>query len=83
MIFLCSRACSEFISVLVRTCLMVADIPQMDGASRSTIFYAVLLIIQSSSTLTVSSPNATPPAVKWYFHRWEDYIIFALFIFFR
>jgi hypothetical protein len=33
MIFLCSRACSESISVLVRTYLMVADIPQMDRAS--------------------------------------------------
>ncbi|KAF8489571.1 Ion transport protein-domain-containing protein, partial [Russula emetica] len=48
----------------------------------SIIFYAVLLTIQSSRTLTLSTPNATPPAVKGYFHMWEDYIIFALFVFF-
>ena len=49
----------------------------------SIIFYAVLLSIQSSRTIALSSPNATPPAVHGYFHNWEDYIIFALFVFFR
>jgi hypothetical protein len=49
----------------------------------SIILYAVLLTIQASRTSTLSSPTATPPAVVGYFHTWEDYIIFALFVFFR
>jgi hypothetical protein len=49
----------------------------------SIILYAVLLTIQASHTSTLSSSTATPPAVVGYFHTWEDYIIFALFVFFR
>ncbi|KAF8465445.1 Ion transport protein-domain-containing protein, partial [Russula ochroleuca] len=48
----------------------------------SILLYAVLLTIQTSRTLTLSSSSATPPAVVGYFQTWEDYIIFGLFVFF-
>ncbi|CAK5278246.1 unnamed protein product [Mycena citricolor] len=40
---------------------------------------AVLLVIQSSRTLTLSDP---PLTVRGYFHSWEDYALFALFVVF-
>lgn len=43
----------------------------------------MLLTIQTSRTITLPSSSATPPAVVGYFQTWEDYIIFALFVFFR
>ena len=49
----------------------------------SILLYAVLLTIQASRTLALSGPGATPPQEKHFFHQWEDYIIFALFVFFR
>ncbi|THH14934.1 hypothetical protein EW146_g5467 [Bondarzewia mesenterica] len=47
------------------------------------IFNAVILTIQASHSLTLSDPNAAPPPVKGYFHAWEDYALFVLFVFFR
>ncbi|KAI0247528.1 Ion transport protein-domain-containing protein [Lactifluus subvellereus] len=49
----------------------------------SILLYAVLLTTQASRTLTLPNPNASPPPVVGFFHTWEDYIIFFLFIFFR
>jgi len=43
---------------------------------------AVVLTIQASPTLTLASANASPQAVRTYFHTWEDYALFALFVFF-
>ncbi|KAJ7112947.1 Ion transport protein-domain-containing protein [Mycena epipterygia] len=41
------------------------------------IFNAVVLTIQSSRSLTLSNP---PTRVTGYFHSWEDYTLFVLFI---
>jgi voltage-dependent calcium channel len=49
----------------------------------SIILYAVLLTIQASRTLALPNLTATPPQVVGFFHSWEDYLIFALFVFFR
>ena len=43
---------------------------------------AVVLTIQASPTLTLASGNASPQAVNGYFHTWEDYALFVLFVFF-
>src|ERR1700722_3368548 len=45
----------------------------------------VILIIQSSRSSTLPTSDGTndtpsPPQVKGYFHSWEDYALFALFI---
>lgn len=49
----------------------------------SILLYAVLLTIQASRTVTLPNANASPPPVVGFFHAWEDYIIFSLFVFFR
>ncbi|KAG5641384.1 hypothetical protein DXG03_005366 [Asterophora parasitica] len=48
------------------------------------IFNAVVLTIQSALPLTLSTSDGTevPPRVKGYFHSWEDYALFVLFIVF-
>ncbi|KAJ7479857.1 Ion transport protein-domain-containing protein [Mycena latifolia] len=43
------------------------------------IFNAVVLTIQSSRSLTL---NDAPSTVTGYFHTWEDYALFVLFVFF-
>ncbi|KAH8980165.1 Ion transport protein-domain-containing protein [Lactarius hatsudake] len=48
----------------------------------SILFYAILLTIQASRSLTLSGSDATPPRVLGFFQTWEDYIIFSLFVLF-
>ncbi|CAA7264458.1 unnamed protein product [Cyclocybe aegerita] len=45
---------------------------------------AVILTIQAFTSLTLPTANGPtlPPRVKGYFHSWEDYALFALFIIF-
>lgn len=45
---------------------------------------AVILTLQSSPRLTLptSDGRSFPPMVKGYFHTWEDYALFVLFIIF-
>ena len=45
---------------------------------------AVVLTIQTypSSTLPTAEGLKLPPRIKGYFHSWEDYVLFALFIVF-
>ncbi|KAG2002361.1 high-affinity cell membrane calcium channel, variant 2 [Coprinopsis cinerea AmutBmut pab1-1] len=45
---------------------------------------AVVLSIQAFPSLTLPTANgpALPPRVKGYFHTWEDYVLFGLFIVF-
>ncbi|KAJ7583970.1 Ion transport protein-domain-containing protein [Mycena floridula] len=43
---------------------------------------AVVLTIQASRSLTLPSSDNKPPPVRGYFHFWEDYALFALFIIF-
>ena len=42
---------------------------------------AVALVVQASRTLLLS-PTQVPVAVTGYFHAWEDFVLFALFILF-
>ncbi|KAF9647780.1 hypothetical protein BDM02DRAFT_3187683 [Thelephora ganbajun] len=44
--------------------------------------HLVVLSIQSAHSLTLANPDAKPLQVRGYFHQWEDYALFALFIFF-
>ncbi|KAF9022796.1 hypothetical protein BDZ89DRAFT_1070394 [Hymenopellis radicata] len=46
------------------------------------ILNAVVLTIQSSRSLTVASDGDLPPTLSGYFHAWEDYVLFVLFIIF-
>ena len=48
------------------------------------ILNAVILTIQAFPSLTLPTANgpALPPRVRGYFHSWEDYVLFALFIVF-
>ncbi|KAL0948006.1 hypothetical protein HGRIS_010628 [Hohenbuehelia grisea] len=41
---------------------------------------AIILTIQAFPSLTLSGPNAAPPRESGYFHSWEDYALFVLFI---
>ncbi|KAG5652105.1 hypothetical protein H0H81_006278 [Sphagnurus paluster] len=45
---------------------------------------AVVLTIQAALPLTLSTSNGTavPPRIRGYFHSWEDYALFVLFIIF-
>ena len=43
---------------------------------------AVVLTIQGAKSLTLADEDAEPPRLKGYFHSWEDYVLFALFIVF-
>ncbi|KAG6861044.1 hypothetical protein C0995_004545 [Termitomyces sp. Mi166 len=45
---------------------------------------AVVLTLQATLPLTLSTSDGTavPPRIKGYFHSWEDYALFALFIIF-
>ncbi|KAK7047557.1 calcium channel protein [Paramarasmius palmivorus] len=43
---------------------------------------AVVLTIQGAQSLTLADEDAEPPRLKGYFHSWEDYVLFALFIVF-
>ena len=45
-------------------------------------FHLVVLSIQSARSLVLASPDAKPLQTRGYFHQWEDYALFALFIFF-
>lgn len=45
-------------------------------------FHLVVLSIQSARSLTLAAPDAEHPRVRGYFHQWEDYALFALFVFF-
>ncbi|KII90373.1 hypothetical protein PLICRDRAFT_173801 [Plicaturopsis crispa FD-325 SS-3] len=47
-------------------------------------FNAVVLTIQASRSLTLATSDGTssPSPVKGYFHSWEDYALFAIFIVF-
>ena len=46
------------------------------------LFHFVVLSIQSARYIVLANANATPPQGRSYFNQWEDYAIFALFIFF-
>ncbi|KAG6896194.1 hypothetical protein C0992_009767 [Termitomyces sp. T32_za158] len=48
------------------------------------IINAVVLTIQAALPLTLSTSDGTavPPRIKGYFHSWEDYALFVLFIIF-
>lgn len=46
------------------------------------LFHLVVLSIQSARSLTIAGPGAEPFRMKGYFHRWEDYALFTLFVFF-
>ncbi|KAH0580401.1 hypothetical protein H2248_001903 [Termitomyces sp. 'cryptogamus'] len=48
------------------------------------IINAVVLTIQAALPLTLSSSDGTsvPPRIKGYFHSWEDYTLFVLFVIF-
>lgn len=46
------------------------------------IFHAVVLTIQASFSLTLENSTDQPPEIQGYFHQWEDYALFALFILF-
>ncbi|KAG6833309.1 hypothetical protein H0H87_008941 [Tephrocybe sp. NHM501043] len=48
------------------------------------IINAVVLSIQAALPLTLSTSDGTavPPRIKGYFHSWEDYALFVLFIIF-
>ncbi|KAH6905112.1 high-affinity cell membrane calcium channel [Coprinopsis sp. MPI-PUGE-AT-0042] len=48
------------------------------------ILNAVVLTFQAASPRTLPTANgpALPPKIKGYFHTWEDYVLFALFIVF-
>ncbi|KAF8962909.1 high-affinity cell membrane calcium channel [Flammula alnicola] len=45
---------------------------------------AVVLTVQAAKTLTLPTADGPtlPPRVRGYFHSWEDYVLFALFIVF-
>jgi len=43
---------------------------------------AVVLIIQSARSLTLPDPDEPPSRVRGYFHTWEDWALFGLFIIF-
>jgi voltage-dependent calcium channel len=43
---------------------------------------AVILTIQSARGVTLDSEDDTPPRIRGYFHTWEDFALFALFIIF-
>ena len=82
-----SRAFLPFYSTRLACTLPHAGVPPDSWTEPlilcSILLYAVVLTIQASRTLVLSGPGATPPHVKGFFHSWEDYIIFALFVFFR
>uniref|UniRef100_D8Q6Y7 Calcium-channel protein CCH1 n=1 Tax=Schizophyllum commune (strain H4-8 / FGSC 9210) TaxID=578458 RepID=D8Q6Y7_SCHCM len=46
------------------------------------IINAVVLTIQASRSLTLSDDDDTPAPVTGYFHSWEDYALFGLFVFY-
>ncbi|KAI0050088.1 hypothetical protein FA95DRAFT_1487881 [Auriscalpium vulgare] len=46
------------------------------------IFNAVVLTINASRTLTLPSADTPPLRVQGYFHVWEDYALFVLFVLF-
>ena len=51
------------------------------------VFNAIVLTIQAARGITLpdatnSDPNPMPPPVKGFFHTWEDYALFILFILF-
>ncbi|KAL0565893.1 calcium channel protein [Marasmius crinis-equi] len=43
---------------------------------------AVVLTIQGARNLTLSDDDAEPERVRGYFHTWEDFVLFGLFIIF-
>ena len=45
-------------------------------------FHLVVLSIQSARSLTLTEPDARHFRTKGYFHQWEDYALFSLFVFF-
>ena len=49
----------------------------------SIIFNAVVLTIQAARNLAPSADGpGDPPQISGYFHQWEDYALFILFIFY-
>ncbi|KAL1701237.1 Ion transport protein-domain-containing protein [Schizophyllum commune] len=46
------------------------------------IINAVVLTIQASRSLTLSDDDDAPAPVTGYFHSWEDYALFGLFVFY-
>ncbi|KAL1742981.1 Ion transport protein-domain-containing protein [Schizophyllum fasciatum] len=46
------------------------------------IFNAVVLTIQASRSLTLSDADDTPERTMGYFHTWEDFVLFGLFVFY-
>lgn len=49
------------------------------------VFNAIVLTIQAARSLTLpddDSDSPLPPPVRGYFHAWEDYALFFLFILF-
>ena len=51
------------------------------------VFNAIVLTIQAARSLNLpdaddSSEDPLPPPVRGYFHSWEDYALFILFILF-
>lgn len=49
----------------------------------SIIFNAVVLTIQAARNVAPSADSSgSPPQIQGYFHQWEDYALFALFVFF-
>ena len=45
------------------------------------ILNAVVLVIQASRTLLLP-PDGVPITVRGYFHAWEDFVLFVLFVLF-
>lgn len=43
---------------------------------------AVVLTVQASQSETAPADGSLPPPVKGYFHTWEDYALFVLFVIF-
>lgn len=46
------------------------------------LFHLVVLSIQSARLLTLPDSGTEPLQTRGYFHQWEDYALFSLFIFF-
>ncbi|KAL0066269.1 calcium channel protein [Marasmius tenuissimus] len=46
------------------------------------IINAVVLTVQGARNLVLSDPDDVPEPVKGYFHTWEDWVLFGLFVLF-
>ena len=46
------------------------------------VFNAVVLTIQAARSLVLPDDDELPPPIRGYFHAWEDYALFFLFILF-